>query len=312
MGRTIGGDVVHIARAAGQFAKPRSSSLESRDGATLPSYRGDAVNGAAFTHAARLPDPQRLIRAHRQSRATAALLAAYDEAEGLGSGAARVWTSHEALLLPYEQALTRRDPETGRWWALSGHMLWVGDRTRDLDGAHVRYASGIANSIGLKCGPSLDADTLLRLIDRLDPENEAGRLVLIGRFGADSVQAHLPALMRATRAAGRKALWACDPMHGNGQMVGARKVRRLDDIVAETETFLAIADAEGVHAGGLHLETSGADVTECLGAGVGEPDLERRYESLCDPRLNLDQALTLAERVAMARRGPPALVSNAA
>jgi 3-deoxy-7-phosphoheptulonate synthase len=216
------------------------------------------------------------------------------------------------LLLPYEQALTRRDAETGRWWAQSGHMLWIGDRTRDPDGAHIRYAAGVANPIGLKCGPSLDADTLLRLIEELDPENEPGRLVMIGRFGAGSVQAHLPGLMRATRSAGRVAIWACDPMHGNGQTVGRRKVRRLDDIAAEAVAFLAIAAAEGVHAGGLHVETSGAAVTECLGAGVGERDLDRRYESLCDPRLNPDQALELARRIAAARKPAPALLCSAA
>ncbi|HEY0027812.1 MAG TPA: 3-deoxy-7-phosphoheptulonate synthase [Allosphingosinicella sp.] len=312
LGRTLGGDVVHVARAAGQFAKPRSVSLESCGGTTLPSYRGDAVNGTGFTHAARRADPRRLLRAHGQSRATAALLEAYGEAEGLAGRAAPVWTSHEALLLPYEEALTRRDPETGRWWSLSGHTVWIGDRTRELDGAHVEYAAGIANTIGLKCGPGLSPDALLGLAARLDPGNEAGRLVLIGRFGADRIGEHLPALMRATRNAGLNALWVCDPMHGNGRSAGARKTRYLSDIAAEAEAFVDIAAAEGVHAGGLHLETTGADVTECVGAGTGEGDLDRRYETLCDPRLNPAQALALAERLAAKLRPALARVSSAA
>ena len=312
MGETIGGDVVHAARAAGQFAKPRSVSLESCGGTTLPSYRGDAVNGPGFNHAARRADPRRLLRVHGQSRATAALLQAYGEAERLAGPAAPVWTSHEALLLPYEEALTRRDPDTGRWWSLSGHMVWIGDRTRELDGAHVEYAAGIANTVGLKCGPSLSPDTLLRLAARLDPANEAGRLVLIGRFGAGRIGEHLPTLMRATRNEGLNALWVCDPMHGNGRTAGARKTRHLSDIAAEAEAFLDIAAAEGVHAGGLHLETTGSDVTECVGAGVGEGDLDRRYETLCDPRLNPAQALALAGRLGARLRPALARVSSAA
>jgi 3-deoxy-7-phosphoheptulonate synthase len=312
LGREIGGDVVHLARAAGQFAKPRSAALESWGGASLPCYRGDAVNGAAFSPDARMADPRRLLRAHGHSRATAALLQAYGEADRLAGAATPVWTSHEALLLPYEEALTRRDPETGRWWSLSGHMVWIGDRTRDPAGAHVEYAAGIANTIGLKCGPGLTPDALLRLTERLDPGNEAGRLVLIGRFGARNIADHLPALMRATRAAGLRALWVCDPMHGNGRAVGARKTRYFDDIAAEAEAFLDIAAAEAVRPAGLHLETSGADVTECVGGGVGEGDLERRYETLCDPRLNPEQALALAVRVAGKLRRSRQPLSSAA
>ena len=312
LGRTLGGEVIHVARAAGQFAKPRSSALESCGGTSLPSYRGDAVNGAAFSPSGRMADPERLLRAHRQSRATAALLGAYGEADRLTGAASPVWTSHEALLLPYEAALTRRDPESGRWWSQSGDMLWIGDRTRELDGAHVEYAAGIANTIGLKCGPSLTPDALLRLAERLDPVNEAGRLVLIGRFGAERIGDHLPALMRATRSAGLRALWVCDPMHGNGRAVGSRKTRYVSDIAAEAEAFLDIAAGEGVHAGGLHLETSGADVTECVGAGVGEGDLDRRYETLCDPRLNPAQALALAEQLAARLSRVPERLSSAA
>uniref|UniRef100_UPI001CDB5210 3-deoxy-7-phosphoheptulonate synthase n=1 Tax=Sphingomonas parva TaxID=2555898 RepID=UPI001CDB5210 len=289
--------VVHVARAAGQFAKPRSQRWESEAGLTLPSYRGDAVNGRAFTSFSRTPEPERLLEAHRQSQATLALLAAFRLAE---RSQPPVYASHEALLLHYEQALTRRDPETGRHWAGSGHMVWVGERTRSLDGAHVAYASGIANPIGLKCGPSLAPETLLRLIERLDPANEPGRLVLIGRFGADRVGESLAPLMRAARRAGSNAIWAIDPMHGNGTNVAGVKTRRLSDILVETAAFFDIAAAEGVHAGGIHLEMSGSDVTECLGGrcGIGEADLSRRYLSHCDPRLNPAQALEIATKVA--------------
>jgi 3-deoxy-7-phosphoheptulonate synthase len=294
MGARIGDDTVHVARAAGQFAKPRSAATESRDGTILPSYRGDAVNGVGFCAAGRTPDPARLLRAHAQSRATAGLLAADAAARAVAGADARVHVSHEALLLNYEQALTRFDPATARWYSASGHMVWIGDRTRGLDGAHVEFARGIANPIGLKCGPDLEADELARLIDRLDPRNEAGRLVLIGRFGAGEIGRRLPALMRRTRGEGRQVVWSIDPMHGNARSAGSRKTRALADIVAETAAFFDIAEAEGVHAGGVHLETTSGDVTECLGVGVGEADLDLRYESLCDPRLNGAQALAVA------------------
>ena len=190
------GPLVEIARIAGQFAKPRSATVETHDGVTLPAYRGDIVNGIGFDRMARVADPLRMIRAHMQSVGTAASLAA-----ARGSGAP-IFTSHEALLLPYEEALTRRDP-AGRWWATSGHMLWLGDRTRQLDGAHVEYLRGIENVVGVKCGPSLTPEELLRLVDRLDPRNRAGKLVLIGRFGAKQIGEALPPLMRAIREAGR-------------------------------------------------------------------------------------------------------------
>ena len=211
-----------------------------------------------------------------------------------------VFTSHEALLLNYEQALTRFDAATERWWALSGHMIWIGDRTRALDGSHVDFARGVANPVGLKCGPTMQADELLRLIDRLDPANERGRLVLIARFGAGQVHAHLPALMRATREAGRRVIWSVDPMHGNTRTVGALKTRLLKDIVAEIDGFFDVAAAQGVHPGGVHLEMTGADVTECLGGSrpLVEADLPDRYLTHCDPRLNGRQALDVAGEVA--------------
>jgi 3-deoxy-7-phosphoheptulonate synthase len=288
-----GGSLVEVARIAGQFAKPRSADVEAHEGVKLPAYRGDIVNGAAFEAGARTPDPQRMIRAHMQSVGTAASLAAAREAARL------IFTSHEALLLPYEEALTRRDA-AGRWWATSGHMLWLGDRTRQVDGAHVEYLRGIDNVVGVKCGPELDADGLLRLVDALDPANRSGKLVLIGRFGARRIADVLPPLMRATRDAGKKLLWTIDPMHGNTSMSGKRKVRRVRDILAEVDAFFAIAPAEGVAPGGLHLEMSALDVTECLGGrGPASLDeLERNWLTACDPRLNARQAIDLAAHVA--------------
>jgi len=293
LGPVAGGPLVEVARIAGQFAKPRSAEVEAHDGLSLPAYRGDIVNGAAFDANARNPDPQRMIRAHMQSVGTAASLAAAREPSR------PIFTSHEALLLPYEEALTRRDA-AGRWWATSGHMLWLGDRTRQIDGAHVEYLRGIDNVVGVKCGPELGADELLRLVEALDPANRAGKMVLIGRFGARRIAEALPPLMRATRAAGKRLLWTIDPMHGNTSMSGKRKVRRLADIMVEIDAFVAIARAEGVAPGGLHLEMSALDVTECLG-GRGPAsldDLERNWLTACDPRLNARQAIDLAEHVA--------------
>ena len=329
-----GREVVTVARIAGQFAKPRSAPAETIDGVTLPAYRGDIVNGAAFDPVSRIPDPDRMLQAHRQAKVTIDLLQAFSAAayadlatidrharERLGLGAERgrrsdpapqprIFTSHEALLLNYEQALTRWDEERESWWATSGHMLWLGDRTRQLEGAHVEFAGGVRNPIGLKCGPTLDTDDLLRLIDRLNPDNKPGRLVLIGRFGAKTAAEHLPALMRATREAGSRAIWTIDPMHGNSVAAGGFKTRFLSDIVAEMTAFFDIADSEGVHAGGIHLEMTGDDVTECLGGSLPlcESDLPRRYLTHCDPRLNETQALDLAAEAArlMRRRTRPA------
>ena len=293
LGPVAGGPLVEVARIAGQFAKPRSADVEAHDGLSLPAYRGDIVNGAPFEADARTPDPQRMIRAHMQSVGTAACLSAARDP------ARPIFTSHEALLLPYEEALTRRDA-AGRWWATSGHMLWLGDRTRQADGAHVEYLRGIDNVVGVKCGPELGADGLMRLVEALDPLNRAGKLVLIGRFGAQRIAEALPPLMRATKAAGKRLLWTIDPMHGNTSMSGKRKVRRLADIMAEIDAFVAIACAEGVAPGGLHLEMSALDVTECLGGrGPGTLDeLERNWLTACDPRLNRAQAIDLAEHVA--------------
>ncbi|MBV9930092.1 MAG: 3-deoxy-7-phosphoheptulonate synthase [Alphaproteobacteria bacterium] len=304
LGDCLPGEVVHVARAAGQFAKPRSAALEAGGDGLLPSYRGDAVNGAAACRGARVADPRRLLRAHAQSRATVRLLEGLDAAARIEAPTPPVYVSHEALLLPYEQALTRRDGD-GRWWATSAHMVWIGARTRDADGAHVDYASGIANAVGVKCDPMLTPDALSRLLDRLDPANEAGRVTLIGRFGAGEVGRALPPLLRRTRAEGRRVLWACDPMHGNTRVLGGIKTRLVADILAELRDFVVIAGAEGVHAGGIHLEATAAPVTECVGGadGVAPADLSTRYESLCDPRLNRAQALEAAAWTALCLGG---------
>jgi 3-deoxy-7-phosphoheptulonate synthase len=281
--------VIRVGRMAGQFAKPRSAAAETRAGVTLPAYRGDIVNGIAFDAAARRPDPGRMLRAHAQAAAT------------LGRIGRAAFASHEALLLPFEEALTRADPESNRAWAASAHFLWIGDRTRFSGSAHVEYARGIANPIGIKCGPSLDAETLLGLLETLDPAREPGRITLIARMGLDRIEAALPPLLRAVRMSGRPVLWACDPMHGNTIRTAlGSKTRPLGRILAETSAFFAIAAAEGARCGGLHFEMTGRDVAECTGGGVapGDPDMGDRYHTHCDPRLNPAQAMALADLAA--------------
>jgi 3-deoxy-7-phosphoheptulonate synthase len=345
--------VVKVGRIAGQFAKPRSSPVETRDGRTLPSYRGDVINGAHFTVAARVPDPARLLQAYHQSAVTLNMLramatagyadlhnlhrwtlgfvsgspqgAAYEElAQQIGQsllfleaigirpdGNAQVrqvdfFTSHEGLLLGFEEALTRLDPSTGNWYGASAHLLWIGERTRDLDGAHVEFFRGIHNPIGLKCGPGIAADDLLRLIDVLDPQNEPGRLTIYGRFGADAIRDVFPRLLRAVHAEGRRVVWASDPMHGNTlTAANGYKTRPFGRILSEVRSFVDICKAEGVHPGGLHLEMTGQNVTECLGGAraLGEQDLHDRYHTFCDPRLNGEQALELAFLVAKELKG---------
>ncbi|GAK45850.1 phospho-2-dehydro-3-deoxyheptonate aldolase [Tepidicaulis marinus] len=211
------------------------------------------------------------------------------------------YTSHEALLLGYEQAMTRIDSTTGDWYDTSAHMLWIGDRTRQADHAHVEFCRGVKNPIGMKCGPSMEADDLLRLIDALNPENEPGRLTLIARFGAGNVEKHLPALIRAVEKEGRKVVWSCDPMHGNTiKASNGFKTRPVDRVLAEVQEFMAVHRAEGTHAGGVHFEMTGRDVTECIGGAqaITEGDLSSRYHTHCDPRLNANQALELAFLIA--------------
>ena len=212
-----------------------------------------------------------------------------------------LFTSHEALLLPYEEALTRQDSLTGAWYGCSAHMLWVGDRTRQPDGAHVEYARGLSNPLGLKCGPTLDTDDLLRLIDILNPANEAGRLTLIARMGHDQVASKLAPLIRAVEREGRSVTWSCDPMHGNTiKSSNGYKTRPFDRILAEVRGFFAVHQDEGTHAGGVHFEMTGQDVTECLGGAqaISEEGLSDRYHTHCDPRLNANQVLELAFLIA--------------
>jgi 3-deoxy-7-phosphoheptulonate synthase len=211
------------------------------------------------------------------------------------------YTSHEALLLGFEEALTRVDSTTGDYYATSGHMLWVGDRTRQLDHAHIEYLRGIENPLGLKCGPSLTPENLIQLIDRLDPANEPGRLTLICRFGADKIGDHLPKLIRAVQREGRNVLWACDPMHGNTiKAASGYKTRPFERIMSEIRSFFAVHHAEGSYAGGVHLEMTGKNVTECTGGAraISEADLSDRYHTYCDPRLNAEQAIEVAFLVA--------------
>lgn len=285
-----GTPVLRVARIAGQFAKPRGSSTEQANGTTLPIYRGDLINGLEFDGVARRADPVRMVRGHAHAMATRALLDALP---------VPLFTSHEALLVPYEEPLVRRDAAGGRHWSVSGHFLWLGDRTRQIGGAHVEFLRGIANPIGIKCGPSLGADDLLRLCDVLDPDRETGRLTLIVRPGLARVDSVLPGWMRAVTRAGRQPLWICDPMHGNTERRGRRKLRRYEVMLAEVRRFFALAAAERVWPGGLHLEMTPEPVTECVGGG-GPTTIEELtdWRSACDPRLNRDQALGFASDIA--------------
>jgi 3-deoxy-7-phosphoheptulonate synthase len=344
---TFGGalPVVKLGRMAGQFAKPRSSDNETRDGVTLPSYRGDIINGPDFDPASRIPDPSRMEFAYMQSAGTLNLLRAFSTggyadlhqvhrwnlgfversplAERYADLATRIdqtlsfmqacgmsdlpqvretefYTSHESLLLPYEQSMTRVDSTSGDWYACSAHFLWIGDRTRQPEGAHVEFLRGVKNPIGMKVGPSMDADELVRLTEILNPTNEKGRLTLISRMGADKVEAKLAPLVRAVTRAGRNVVWICDPMHGNTTTVAGYKTRPFDAIISEVRGFFDVHEAEGSFAGGVHVEMTGSDVTECLGGAhkLSETDLSANYATSCDPRLNAEQSLELAFLIA--------------
>jgi 3-deoxy-7-phosphoheptulonate synthase len=345
--------VVKIGRMAGQFAKPRSSDFEVQGDVSLPSYRGDIVNGIAFDRDARVPDPQRLIKAYNQSALTLNLLRAFaqggmanleqvhrwnlefiadtdeysryeelaqqlDEtvafmrAIGLTPETTRqlretdFYTSHEALLPGYEQALVRNDSLTGDWYACSAHMLWIGDRTRQVDGAHVELLRGVENPIGLKCGPSMRRDDLLELMSILNPENEPGRLTLITRHGADHVQEFLPGLIETVETAGASVVWSCDPMHGNTIVSSTGyKTRPYESVASEVQQFFDIHRSHGTHPGGVHFEMTGKNVTECTGGAMnlGDENLADRYHTHCDPRLNAGQALELAFDIADQLKG---------
>lgn len=337
--------VVRVGRFAGQYAKPRSSHTETRDGVTLPTYRGDIVNGPAFTPEVRTPDPQRLLQAYSRSaltlnyvRALAAggfadlhhpefweldfvkhsplhdeyrhFVDAMTEAVGFIETLSEshlteleqveFFTSHEALHLHFEAALTRDVWYNDPTYNLSAHLPWIGMRTAQPDSAHVEYARGIANPIGIKVGPAMTASWLLDLLHVLDPENEPGRITLITRLGAEQIGDHLPRLIETVQAAGRTVLWCCDPMHGNTEVTpSGYKTRPFENILAEMEQAFDIHAAMGSRLGGVHFELTGENVTECTGGagGLAEADLKRAYKSQVDPRLNAEQALEMALRI---------------
>ncbi|YAL84463.1 class II 3-deoxy-7-phosphoheptulonate synthase [Dermacoccaceae bacterium W4C1] len=338
--------VVKVGRIAGQYAKPRSKDTESRDGITLPAYRGDMVNDFAFAPEARRPDPDRLLRAYHTSAATLNLVrafttggfadlrhvhewnrgfianSAYARYESMAReidramkfmlacgvdfdstpmAATEFFASHEALLLDYEQPLTRIDSRNGSPYAVSGHFVWVGERTRQLDGAHLDYVSRIRNPIGVKLGPTVEPDDVLRIIDKVDPDREPGRLTFITRMGSDTIRTALPPIVKKVTESGAQVVWICDPMHGNTfESASGYKTRDFDDVVDEVRGFFEVHQSLGTIPGGIHVELTGNDVTECLGGSekILDADLEKRYETACDPRLNHQQSLELAFLVA--------------
>ena len=337
--------VIKVGRMAGQFAKPRSNDMETRDGVTLPAYRGDAVNDLEFTLAARTPDPSRLVKVYNTSAATLNLVRAFTnggfadlrEVHSWNQGFVRdssageryeqmareigralaflrsagadpaefrtvdLYSSHEALILEYERALTRIDSRTQLPYNVSGHFVWIGERTRQLDGAHVDFMSRIRNPIGVKLGPSSSVDDALALIDKLDPDREPGRLTFITRMGAGKIREALPNLVEKVTASGAQVLWVCDPMHGNTyEAPSGYKTRKFDDVMDEIAGFFEVHKALGTHPGGIHVELTGDDVTECVGGGehISHDDLATRYESACDPRLNHTQSLEVSFLVA--------------
>ncbi len=338
--------VIRVGRFAGQYAKPRSADTETRDGVTLPCYRGDLVNHPEFTPEARDPDPELLLRGYERAALTlnfvralidggfadlhhpeywdldfvhhspwrdqyrqiaASIADSLDFFEAMSgsrvheASRAPFYASHEALHLLYEQAQTRFIPRQNRWYNLSTHLPWIGLRTAELDGAHVEYCRGIANPVGVKVGPSMDAAWVQGLCETLNPLREPGRLVLIHRVGAARVESQLPALIRAVQATGVPVLWICDPMHGNTESTSSGvKTRRFENIVHELETAAQVHKAMGSYLGGVHFELTGEEVTECIGGarGLAEGDLARAYRTQVDPRLNYEQALELAMRIA--------------
>ncbi|PRY62637.1 3-deoxy-D-arabinoheptulosonate-7-phosphate synthase [Knoellia remsis] len=336
--------VVKVGRMAGQFAKPRSSNTETREGVTLPAYRGDMVNDFEFTQAARTPDPQRLVKAYHASSATLNLVRAFttggfadlrhvhDWNRGFVANAANqryeklardidkamkfmaacgadfeamrtteFFAAHEALVLDYERPLTRVDSRTGDLYDTSGHFIWVGERTRDLGGAHLDFVSKVHNPIGVKVSANAQLDDLLRMIDLVDPERTPGRLTFITRMGAGRIREALPAIVEKVTASGAAVTWVCDPMHGNTfESASGYKTRDFDDVVDEVRGFFEVHQGLGTVPGGLHVELTGNDVTECLGGSekILDADLSQRYESVCDPRLNHQQSLELAFLVA--------------
>lgn len=337
--------VVKVGRLAGQYFKPRSKPLESRNGVELTSYFGDAVNAIEFDDAARRPDAQRLVKAYNSSSAALNLVRAFTQGGYADLRQVHAWNqdfvhdsiagqryelmaaeidralafmtacgadpdefarveffaAHEALSIDYERALTRIDSRTGLPYDVSGHFLWIGERTRQLDGAHVHFASTIHNPIGVKVGPTASPAEVAELVHRLNPDRIPGRLTLITRMGASAIADALPPIVSAVQATGVPVVWVCDPMHGNTREASTgHKTRLFDDVLAEVRGFFAVHRALGTHPGGLHIELTGDDVTECVGGtgGVLEGDLGARYETACDPRLNREQSLELSFLVA--------------
>lgn len=336
--------VIKMGRMAGQFSKPRSSDTETRDGVTLPAYRGDVVNGYDFTPESRTPDPHRLVDGYHMAASTLNLIRAftqggfadlrevhmwnkgftsnpansrYDQLAGEIDRAVRFmdacgadfeelkradfFVGHEALLFDYERPLTRIDSRTGQPYGTSAHFLWIGERTRQLDAAHVDYLSRLRNPIGVKLGPSTSTDDVERLIDRLDPDREPGRLTFITRMGAGTIRDALPPLLEFVSKTDALPVWVSDPMHGNSMTTSTGyKTRRFDDVVNEVRGFFEAHSQVGTFPGGVHIELTGDDVTECLGGAeeIDEATLATRYESVCDPRLNHMQSLELAFLIA--------------
>jgi 3-deoxy-7-phosphoheptulonate synthase len=342
--------VVRVGRLAGQYAKPRSKPVESRDGVVRPSYFGDMVNRADFSESGRRPEPENMIVAYSHAamtlnfirslsaggfadvhhpeqwelsffrragmsgtlreeyeRTTRQLAEALRFMEALGESTVEeltrvdFYTSHEGLNLLYESAQTRQVPRRSGWYDLTTHFPWIGERTRALDGAHIEYFRGIENPVGIKLGPTITADQVLRLVDTLNPRNEAGKIALITRMGASRVGDVLPGLVEVVKRAGRVVLWVCDPMHGNTQVApSGLKTRDFEDILREVETTFDVHEGCGTHLGGVHFELTGEDVTECIGgaAGITVDDLDKNYASACDPRLNYRQALEMGFRIA--------------
>jgi 3-deoxy-7-phosphoheptulonate synthase len=336
--------VIKMGRMAGQFAKPRSSDFETRGDVTLPAYRGDIVNGYDFTAEARVPDPNRMLKAYHTSASTLNLIRAFTQGGFADLRSVHEWNrgfadnpansrylslaqeidraikfmaacgadfnelrttefyvSHEGLLMDYERPLTRIDSRTGNPYLTSGHFIWIGERTRQMDHAHVDYLARVRNPIGVKLGPTTQVEDVVELIERLDPNREPGRLTFITRMGAGKIREELPKLVEAVRDSDANPLWITDPMHGNGITTkNGYKSRRFDDVMDEVRGFFEVHKAAGTFPGGVHVELTGDDVAECLGGSdlIDEAALEERYESLCDPRLNHMQSLELAFLVA--------------
>jgi 3-deoxy-7-phosphoheptulonate synthase len=337
--------VIKVGRMAGQFAKPRSNDNETRNGVTLPAYRGDAVNDLEFTKEARTPNPNRLLKVYNTSASTLNLVRAFTQGgfadlrqvhswnkgfaadarfsaryEEMANEIGRAiqfmhsagvdpesfksvdfYSSHEALILEYEKSLTRIDSRTGNPYDVSAHFVWIGERTRQLDGAHMDFAEKIHNPIGVKLGPKTTPEEVLAIIKKLNPKNEPGRLTFISRMGASLIREKLPPLVETIIKSGSTVLWVCDPMHGNTyEAPSGYKTRKFDDVLDEVRGFFEVHKKLGTHPGGIHIELTGDDVTECVGGGeqISHEDLATRYESACDPRLNHTQSLELAFLVA--------------